>query len=430
VLYLISEMRIWLKITGESFVLAIKELYATKLRSFLSLFGITIGILCLISVFSAVDSLEKNLRRSIDSLGGDIIYVNKWPWIMTEDYPWWKFVNRPEVSREDFYALQGNMQTAEAMAIWRWVNTGTVAYERDYVENISIFGVSEDYINVRDLEFEAGRYLTEFEFQNAQNKTFIGHALASSLFDNPARAVGKTISFNGVKLEVVGVMKKEGQDVLGINASFGLDNTLYVSDRFADANINSPFSNNPSILVKPRKGISVEETEAELAGKMRIVRKLNPRQEDNFSLNKISVITGVFDQLFSFVYWAGFIIGIFSIVVGAFGIANIMFVSVKERTPIIGIKKALGARKSYILFEFIVEAVLLCLFGGLMGLLLVFGMFQLIDAVALSDSDFKFVISQSNVMLGLGISVVAGLLAGIIPAVTASNMKPVDAIRY
>jgi putative ABC transport system permease protein len=209
-----------------------------------------------------------------------------------------------------------------------------------------------------------------------------------------------------------------------------LDNTLYVGDRFADTYINSPFSSNPSILVKPREGMATEEVEAELAGRMRIVRKLNPQQDDNFALNKISVITGVFDQLFGFVYWAGFIIGIFSIVVGAFGIANIMFVSVKERTPMIGIKKALGARKSYILFEFIVEAVLLCLLGGLVGLLLVFGLFQLIDAVALSDSDFSFVISKSNVALGLIISVSAGLLAGIIPAVTASNMKPVDAIRY
>lgn len=423
-------MNVWLKIISESFVLAIKELYATKLRSFLSLLGITIGILCLISVFSAVDSLEKNLRNSIDSLGGDIIYINKWPWIMAEDYPWWKFVNRPEVSRDDFYQLQGNVKTAESMAIWRWVNNGTVAYGSEYLENISIFGVSEEYVSVRDIEFEAGRYLSDFEFQSASNKTFIGHALATTLFDSPQKAVGKVISFNGLKLEVVGVMKKEGQDVLGINANFGLDNTMYVGDKFADAYINSPFGNNPSILVKPIKGIDALEVEAELAGKMRMIRKLKPQQDDNFALNKISVITGVFDQLFGFVYWAGFVIGIFSIVVGAFGIANIMFVSVKERTPIIGIKKALGAKKAYILFEFIVEAVLLCLFGGLVGLLLVFSLFKLIDVVALSDSDFSFVISRANIILGLGISVSAGLLAGIIPAIIASNMKPVDAIRY
>lgn len=423
-------MNVWLKIISESFVLAIKELYATKLRSFLSLLGITIGILCLISVFSAVDSLEKNLRNSIDSLGGDIIYINKWPWIMAEDYPWWKFVNRPEVSRDDFYQLHGNVKTAEAMAIWRWVNNGTVAYGSDYLENISIFGVSEEYVSVRDIEFEAGRYLSDFEFQSAANKTFIGHALAVALFDTPQKAVGKNISFNGLKLEVIGVMKKEGQDVLGINANFGLDNTMYVSDKFADAYINSPFGNNPSILVKPKAGIESLEVEAELAGKMRMIRKLKPQQDDNFALNKISVITGVFDQLFGFVYWAGFVIGIFSIVVGAFGIANIMFVSVKERTPIIGIKKALGAKKAYILFEFIVEAVLLCLFGGLVGLLLVFSLFKLIDVVALSDSDFSFVISRANIILGLGISVSAGLLAGIIPAIIASNMKPVDAIRY
>lgn len=423
-------MFIWLKIITESFVLALKELYASKLRSFLSLLGITIGILCLISVFSAVDSLEKNLRKSIDSLGGDIIYVNKWPWIMSEEYPWWKYVSRPEISRTDYYNLVNNVQTAEALALWRWVNTAPLVYEDIELERISLFGVSEHYNRVRDLEFEAGRYLSEYEFTSAQNKTFIGHALAESLFGNVQAAIGKVIKFNGVKLEVIGVMKKEGQDVLGINANFGLDNTIYVGDKFADANINSPFENSPSILVKAKDGIPNEEVEAELTGKMRMIRKLRPQEDDNFSLNKISVITGVFNQLFSFVYWAGFIIGIFSIVVGAFGIANIMFVSVKERTPMIGIKKALGAKKAYILFEFIVEAIILCLLGGLAGLLLVFGLFKLISAIALASTDFSFTISSTNIMTGLGISVGAGLIAGIVPAVVASNMKPVDAIRY
>lgn len=423
-------MLIWLKIITESFVLALKELYASKLRSLLSLLGITIGILCLISVFSAVDSLEKNLRKSIDSLGGDIIYVNKWPWIMSEEYPWWKYVSRPEISRTDYYNLVNNVQTAEALALWRWVNTAPLVYEDVELDRISLFGVSEQYNRVRDLEFEAGRYLSEYEFTSAQNKTFIGHALAESLFGNVHLANGKIIKFNGVKLEVIGVMKKEGQDVLGINANFGLDNTIYVSDKFADANINSPFENSPSILVKAKDGIPNDEVEAELTGKMRMIRKLRPQEDDNFSLNKISVITGVFNQLFSFVYWAGFIIGLFSIVVGAFGIANIMFVSVKERTPMIGIKKALGAKKAYILFEFIVEAVILCFLGGLAGLLLVFGLFKLISTIALASTDFSFTISSTNIMIGLGISIGAGLIAGIVPAVMASNMKPVDAIRY
>ncbi len=419
---------IWLKISLESILLSIKELLSNKFRAFLSLLGISIAILCLISVFSAVDSLEKNLRQSVNSLGNNIIYINKWPWLMVEDYPWWKFVQRPEVSREDYFKIYGKVKTAEALALWRWVQSGTIQSGSDELEQISIFGITQDYNQVRDMDFAAGRYFSEMEFNSLQNGTLIGYDLATYFFGDVQKAVGQKIKFEGIELRVVGVMAKEGQDVLGINANFGLDNTLYVTDNFAAGNMNPPFESGPSILVKAKEGIALDELEAELVGRMRIARKLNPQQDDTFSLNKISLITGVFDQVFSFIYVAGFVIGIFSLIVGAFGVANIMFVSVRERTNIIGIKKALGAKKFYILLEFIIEAIILCLIGGVFGLLLVFGLFSLIN-IAMSDSDLAFQISFFNLSLGLIISVSVGLLAGIIPAVMAANMKPVDAIR-
>ncbi|MFT4969210.1 MAG: putative ABC transport system permease protein [Chitinophagales bacterium] len=419
---------IWLKISLESILLSIKELLSNKFRAFLSLLGISIAILCLISVFSAVDSLEKNLRQSVNSLGDNIIYINKWPWLMVEDYPWWKFVQRPEVSREDYYSIYGNVKNAEAMALWRWVQSGTVQYQSEEVENISIFGITQDYDQVRDMDFASGRYFSELEFNSLQNGTLLGYDLAEFFFGEPQKAVGQTVRFAGIDLKVIGVMAKEGQDVLGINANFGLDNTLYVTDKFAASNMNPPFESGPSILVKARKGVELAELEAELIGRMRIARSLNPKQEDNFSLNKISLFTGVFDQVFNFIYIAGFVIGIFSLIVGAFGVANIMFVSVRERTNIIGIKKALGARKVYILLEFIIEAIILCLIGGVFGLLMVFSLFSLIN-FAMQDSDLSFQISFFNLSLGLIISISVGLLSGIIPAVMAANMKPVDAIR-
>ncbi len=419
---------IWLRISIESIFLALKELLSNKFRAFLSLLGISIAILCLISVFAAVDSLEKNLRQSVNSLGSNIIYINKWPWLMQEDYPWWKFVQRPEVSREDYFALQGKVKTAEALALWRWVQTGSIEYGNDVLEEISIFGITQDYNQVRDMDFAGGRYLSEMEFNSLQNGTLIGYDISKYFFDDPQKAIGQTIRYAGIDLRVVGVMKKEGQDVLGINANFGLDNTIYVSDNFAASNLNPPFESGPSILVKAREGIDLTEVEAELIGKMRIARKLNPKQDDNFALNKISLITGVFDQVFNFIYVAGFVIGVFSLIVGAFGVANIMFVSVRERTNIIGIKKALGAKKFYILLEFIIEAIILCLIGGVFGLALVYGLFSLVN-IFMADGDFTFKISTFNVVLGLSISIVVGLLAGIIPAVIASNMKPVDAIR-
>jgi len=419
---------IWLKISLESIFLALKELWSNKFRAFLSLLGISIAILCLISVFAAVDSLEKNLRQSVDSLGSNIIYINKWPWLMQEDYPWWKFVQRPEVSREDYFALYGKVKTAEALALWRWVQSASVEYESEDLENISIFGITQDYLKVRDMEFVAGRYFSELEFHTLQNGALIGADIANYFFEDPTHAIGKTIQYAGIDLKIVGVMKKEGQDVLGINANFGLDNTIYVTDKFAANNLNPPFESGPSILVKAKEGIELAEVEAELVGKMRMARKLSPQQDDNFALNKISLITGVFDQVFNFIYVAGFVIGVFSLIVGAFGVANIMFVSVRERTNIIGIKKALGAKKFYILLEFIIEAIILCFIGGLFGLLMVFTLFSLVNLL-MAEGDFTFKISVFNVVLGLSISIIVGLLAGIIPAVIAANMKPVDAIR-
>lgn len=419
---------IWLKISLESIFLALKELLSNKFRAFLSLLGISIAILCLISIFSAVDSLEKNLRNSVNSLGSDIIYVDKWPWLMQEDYPWWKFIKRPEVSTDDFNSIYGNVKTAEAIALWRWVQAGTIQFENDEINEISIFGITKDYNKVKDIEFAAGRYFTEYEFNGIQNSTLLGHDLAISFFKEPQKAIGQTIKYAGVKLHIVGVMKKEGQDVLGINANFGLDNTLYVTNKFAEGKLTPPFDNGPSILVKAREGIDLSEVEAELVGKMRIARKLNPQQDDNFALNKVSLFEGAFDQVFSFIYVAGLVIGFFSLVVGGFGVANIMFVSVRERTNVIGIKKALGAKKVYILLEFIIEAIVLCLFGGLFGLLLVYSLLSVIN-IFMASGDFQFQISTFNVILGLSISIIVGLLAGIIPAIIAANMKPVDAIR-
>ena len=173
---------IWLKISLESILLSIKELLSNKFRAFLSLLGISIAILCLISVFSAVDSLEKNLRQSVDSLGNNIIYVNKWPWLMVEDYPWWKFVQRPEVSRKDYYAINGKVKTAESMALWRWVQSGTVQYQGDQLEKISIFGITQDYNKVRDMDFATGRYFSELEFNSLQNGSLLGYDLAEYFF--------------------------------------------------------------------------------------------------------------------------------------------------------------------------------------------------------------------------------------------------------
>lgn len=419
---------ILLKIIVESFVMASKELFSSKMRSFLSLFGISIGILCLISVFSAVDSLEQNIKKSITNLGGDIIYVGKWPWGMTEEYPWWRYIQRPSVSKEDFYALEGKVKTAEAMALWLSVNQFTLKNGNEYIEDINTFAVTKDYNIVREFELEQGRYFSDLEFQKESPKVILGNLVAKALFTNLRTVIGSKITIGGTPVEVIGVLKKEGADILGINKGFGLDNTIYVTVIYASTYLDVKKNGDPSIMVKARENIPLEEVEAELVGKMRIVRRLSPKQDDNFALNKIDVFTKVFEPVFSTMFLIGLLIGGFSIIVGVFGIANIMFVSVKERTSIIGVKKALGAKRIYILLEFFIEAVLLSFFGGIIGLLSVMLLFGLMNMIMV-DSGFVLSISQNNMIIGLSISVLSGIFAGFIPAYIASKMKPVDAIR-
>ena len=408
--------------------MAFKELFASKLRSFLSLFGIAIGILCLVSIFSAVDSLENNIKKSVTSLGGDIIYVGKWPWLMSEEYPWWKYIQRPEINIDEFYSLQGKVKNAESMAFWMFANSFTLKNSSKYIKDVNTFGISRDYNKVREFEIEYGRYFTDNEFSKASPKIILGNAVATTLFQNIHNAVGNKISINGILIEVTGVLKKEGEDVLGINKGFGLDNTVYITEKYAHTYLDIRNNTDPSIMVKAKKNIPLEEIEAELAGKMRIIRRLSPNQEDNFALNKINVFTKAFEPVFSTLFMIGILIGGFSIIVGVFGIANIMFVSVKERTAIIGIKKALGAKSIYILLEFFIEAVLLSLFGGIIGLLSVISLFHLLNYF-IADSGFILFISQKNMIIGLSVSILSGVFAGYIPAYIASKMKPIDAMR-
>ncbi|MGB1018345.1 MAG: ABC transporter permease [Chitinophagales bacterium] len=420
---------ILIKIIIESFKMAAKELYSSKMRSFLSLFGISIGILCLISVFSAVDSLEKNIQKSINSLGGDIVYVGKWPWLFGDsEYPWWKYVQRPVASIDDYLALKDNVQGAEAIAFLRTVKQADLKSKFAQLEKVSVSAITKEYNLVREFEIEYGRYFSELEFEKESPKVILGHKIAQELFKQAKNGAGASIKIDGIPIQVVGVLKKEGEDILGINKGFGLDNNIYVSHIFAATYLNSATQAEPFILVKAKQNIPLDELEAELAGKMRITRRLSPKQDDNFALNRISVFTKAFEPVFSIMFLVGLLIGGFSIIVGVFGIANIMFVSVKERTSLIGVKKALGAKSIYILLEFFIEAVLLSIFGGLMGLISVVLLFKLLN-LALASSNFTLVISQQNIIIGLSVSIISGILAGFIPALMASKLNPVEAMR-
>ena len=411
---------ILLRIFLESFRFAWHAIVSNKLRTFLSLLGVTIGILAVITVFTIVDSLEKNVRDSINKLGSDVIYIQKWPWGASDDgeYKWWDFMSRPEVEIGEMKELAAKSKKAEAIAFMISANR-TLKYLNNSVEGVGVMAVSYDWKSIRSFDLAYGRYFTEQEIDGAKNYVILGHTIALSLLNNLDN-VGEVIKIKGEKATVIGVFSKEGEDITGNS----LDDAVVVPITFGYKLMNKRWSN-PTIIAKAKTDVSNEELRYELTGVMRSLRRLKPKMSDNFAMNEISLISSQLDSVFSVIGLAGWIIGGFSILVGGFGIANIMFVSVKERTKQIGIQKSLGAKNSFILYQFLFESIFLCLIGGILGLTLVFLLTQFVS----NFFDFSIDLTHENIALGLSVSVIIGIISGIVPALSASKLDPVEAIR-
>ncbi|WP_225321261.1 ABC transporter permease [Rhizosphaericola mali] len=415
-------MRKKLAIIWNSFLMALQELKVNKLRTFLSLFGITIGIFCIIGVMALVDSLKQKIKSDIDALGTNTIFIDKWEYLNSSDYPWWKFVNRPAVKYSELKLLQERTTLASNICFMD-NQTVNLHYKNFQYSNVSVNGVSEDFSVIQKLKIGYGRYLNRNEFERGSSVGVVGYEVASQLFGVAQAAVGKAINVEGKRINIIGVLEKQGKSIAQF---FDYDNSVILG-YYCYANIFNINNNNssPVLIVMAKPGVSNTALVDELRGAMRQVRRLSPRQSDNFALNDINVLSNNTDSIFSAINWGGIFIAGLSLVVGVFGVANIMFVTVKERTGQIGLKKALGAKSGSILTEFLIESAFLCSLGGAIGLLLVFILSLILSAFL----PFPIFIAGHIIVIAFTICIVFGILAGIIPAMQAARLNPVTAIR-
>ena len=400
---------------------AYDALRQNKLRTMLSLLGVTIGIFTIITVRSAVDTLRNNLQESVNKLGSNSIYIQKWPWIFDGDFPWWKYMQRPVPTLREFDQLQKRSTLAFGISYEIAFSSRTIKYKSNTIEGTYINAVMQDHDKVWNFDLSQGRYFTDIESKTGAPVAVIGFDIAQHLFPD-GTAVGKQLKVMGRYVNIIGVFSKEGDDMLG-NSD---DKNVLIPINFAKDVIDVQSENyQPQIVVRGKDGVSDEELESELHMLMRSIRRLKPDADDNFSLNKTTMLSDQLSKVFSVLDIGGIIIGGFSVLVGGFGIANIMFVSVKERTNIIGIQKSLGAKNYFILLQFMIESVILCLVGGIIGLSFVF-----LGTLAIKGMfDVKVVLGASNIIRGMSISIGIGIISGIIPAYSASRLNPVEAIR-
>lgn len=413
---------IYLKLVAESLIFAWEALRANLLRTILSLLGVTIGIFAIITVFTVVDSLERSIRDSLSFLGDQVIRVEKWPWIFEDNYPWWKYYKRPQPTQTEFQFLQDNISLASGLTIFAERGNALIQHHSSSVGEVQLVGVSYEYNRVYDTPIANGRYFSPREIDLARNVALIGDEVRASLFPN-SNPLGKEIKIKGLKFIVVGVFEAQGENFIDTPS---LDaNCLIPYNSFLKMYASGrSFGVGSTIALKGYENDDgLEALENEVIGLMRSRRGLRPLEDDDFAINRPEAFADVVSGIFDVIGIAGWIIGSFSILVGGFGIANIMFVSVKERTSIIGIQKSLGAKNYFVLFQFLFESIFLSLFGGLAGLVLVY----FITFIQLGSLDL--ILTPQNIILGVSVSCIVGIASGLIPAIMASRMDPVEAIR-
>ena len=414
-------MLVYLRLLKESFSFALNALRNNKLRTFLSLLGVTVGIFSIIAVLAAVDSLDKTITSQLSSLDSNTMYLASFSFGPT-DVPRWKRETFDEISYNEFKTLQSSIGDAEHIALQKFVKRENIRYESEQVNSVNTVVVSHEFSDIQVLQFEKGRFYNESESNSGKAVVVIGSEIAKALFGD-FEPLGKKVRLYGQKFTVIGVVKKEGSGLFGDSNDESIFLPAnYIRNRYGDNNA----SIRNIVIIKPKEDADIDGLKAEIIQVLRNKRGIKPDEINSFFITVVAGLQNLIDGIISSLNLIGWVISGFSLLVGGFGIANIMFVSVKERTNLIGIQKSLGAKNKFILFQFLFEAVILAVVGGLVGLFLVW--IGTIIGSSLTE-DFEFVLSPQNMALGFFISSVIGLISGVIPALRASRLDPVEAIR-
>jgi len=407
------------RLFAESFIQAWQALVTNRLRTLLSLLGVMIGIFMITAVFAVSDSLEENLKGIFSSVRSDVLFVEKMPWTFSSDYPWWKYAVRKDPTLEDAELLADRLPSARSVA-FQTGSMSTIEQGSSSYEGARLAAVTLSYTDAIEVNLAAGRFFTEREAQGGKAVVVLGQNIIERLFPD-GNALDQTCRIDGRKVRVIGILAREGTSVVGD----GFDDVAFIPVKFGRQLINFRAAKS-SILIRAAEGVDLETLKGEVIAAYRPLRRLHPRDEQDFAVNEVEMLTAFIDVIFGRLEYGVWFIGAFAILIGCFSVANIMFVSVKERTPLIGVQKALGAKRSFVLAQFLTEAVALCIIGALMALLAV-GL--LVVTVNFVSEGMTLVFGPKRFLLGLGIAVVSGVIAGLAPALQAARMDPVEAMR-